>query len=38
MSDILMTIACLAAIGGTWVYYSESKVANKIKYFLCKFY
>lgn len=32
MVDILMTIACVAAIGGTWLTYSNSKVADNIRY------
>ena len=32
MFDIVMTIACVAAIGGTWLTYSNSKVADNIRY------
>lgn len=32
MFDICMTIACAAAIGGVWLTYSNSKVANNIRY------
>lgn len=32
MFDIVMTIACVAAIGGTWLTYSNSKVADSIRY------
>lgn len=32
MFDILMTIACAAAIGGAWLAYSNSKVADNIRY------
>lgn len=32
MFDICMTIACVAAIGGTWLTYSNSKVADNIRY------
>ena len=32
MFDILMTIACAAAIGGTWLTCSNSKVADNIRY------
>ena len=32
MVDIFMTIACVAAIGGTWLTYSNSKVADSIRY------
>ena len=32
MFDICMTIACAAAIGGVWLTYSNSKVADNIRY------
>lgn len=32
MFDIVMTIACAAAIGGVWLTYSNSKVADNIRY------
>lgn len=32
MFDICMTIACAAAIGGVWLTYSNSKVADSIRY------
>lgn len=32
MFNIVMTIACVAAIGGTWLTYSNSKVADNIRY------
>lgn len=32
MFDIVMTIACVTAIGGTWLTYSNSKVADNIRY------
>lgn len=32
MADILMTISCLVAIGGTWLFYSKSKIAENINY------
>lgn len=32
MVDIFMTIACVAAIGGTWLTYSNSKVVDNIRY------
>ena len=32
MFDICMTIACAAAIGGIWLTYSNSKVADNIRY------
>lgn len=32
MIDFLMTIACIAAIGGTWLTYSDSKVAENIRF------
>lgn len=32
MFDICMTIACAVAIGGVWLTYSDSKVADNIRY------
>lgn len=32
MFDILMTIACIVAIGSAWLFYSKSKIAEKINY------
>ena len=32
MFDICMTIACAVAIGGVWLTYSNSKVADNIRY------
>lgn len=32
MFDICMTIACAAAIGGVWLIYSNSKIADNIRY------
>ncbi len=32
MFDVCMTIACAAAIGGVWLTYSNSKVADNIRY------
>lgn len=32
MFDICMTITCAVAIGGVWLTYSNSKVADNIRY------
>lgn len=36
ITDILMTLACIGAIGGIWVSYSASNYAMKIKRFIIK--
>ena len=32
MFDIFMTIACAIAITSTWLFYSNSKIADKIRF------
>ena len=32
MFDIVMTIACAIAITSTWLFYSNSKIADRIRF------